>query len=75
MLDQAACEEPAQHVLDHGTERAVPLGEALRVQAQERLEVLLDEAKERGLPGPPRPVHPRTDLCRLFATALPSGSR
>jgi hypothetical protein len=31
VLDQATCEEPAQHALDDGAERAMLLGEALRV--------------------------------------------
>ena len=62
VLDQATCEEPAQHALDDGAERAVLLGEALRVYPQELLEVLLDQPEERGLPRPTRPVHPRTDL-------------
>ena len=62
MLDEATRKEPAQHALDHGAERAVRLGEPLLVHAQELLEVLLDQTKEWGLPRPPRPVHPRTDL-------------
>jgi hypothetical protein len=62
VLDQATCEEPAQHALDEGAERAVLLGEALRIDAQELLEVLLGQPEERELPRPPRPVHPRTDL-------------
>ena len=60
VLDQATCEEPAP--VDDGAERAVLLGEALRVHTQELLEVLLDQPEERGLPCPTRPVHPRTDL-------------
>jgi len=51
-----------EHALDDGAERAVLLGEALRVHPQELLEVLLDQPEERGLPRPARPVHPRTDL-------------
>ena len=55
MLDQATCEEPSQSPLDDGAERAVLLGEALRVHPQELLQVLLDETEERKLPGPTRP--------------------
>src|SRR5262245_49772867 len=62
MLDQATGEEPAQHALDDGAERAVLLGEAPRIHPQELLEMLLHEPKERGLPRPPRPIHPRADL-------------
>jgi len=47
VLDQATCEEPAPHALDDGAERAVLLGEALRVHPQELLEVLLDQPEER----------------------------
>ena len=53
---------PPTRALDDGPERAVLLGEALRVHPQELLEVLLDQPEERGLPRPPRPVHPRTNL-------------
>jgi len=42
MLDEATGEEPAQHALDDGTERAVYVGEPLLVEAQELLEVLFD---------------------------------
>jgi S1/P1 nuclease len=52
----------SEHALDDGAQRAVLLGEALRVHTQELLEVLLDEPEERGLPFPTRPVHPRTSL-------------
>jgi len=62
VLDEPTAHEAAQHALDHGPKRAVRLGEALLVHAQKLLEVLLDETEERGLPRPPRPVHPRTDL-------------
>ena len=44
MLDEATCEEPAQHALDDGTERAVRLGEPLRINAEKLLDVLLDQA-------------------------------
>jgi hypothetical protein len=43
MLDEATGEEPAQHALDDGTERAVYVGEPLLVEAQELLEVLFDQ--------------------------------
>ena len=58
----AALEERAQHALDDRTQRAVLLGEALGVRAEELLDVLLDEAEQRRVPRPPRPVHPRTNL-------------
>ena len=69
MLDETACEEPAQHALDHGTKRAVCPGEPRRIHAQELLEVLLDETKERGLQAPDAagtPAHrsPRQPTCR-----------
>ena len=57
-----ALEEPAQHALDDRTQRAVLLGEALGIDAEELLEVLLDEAEQRRLPRPPRPIHSGTDL-------------
>ena len=62
VLNQATCEERSEYPLDHRPQGTVRLGEARRVNAQKLLDVLLDETKERGLPRPPRPVHPRTDL-------------
>ena len=43
----AALEERAHHALDDRTQRAVLLGEALGVRAEELLDVLLDEAEQR----------------------------
>jgi hypothetical protein len=40
-----ALDEAAQHALDDRTQRAVLLGEALGVHAQELLDVLLDQAE------------------------------
>lgn len=48
--------------LYYGPQRAVRLGEALLVHAQKPLEVLFDQAEERGLPRPPGTIQPRTDL-------------
>jgi hypothetical protein len=62
VLDEAALEEPSQHALDDPTQQAVGLGEALRIDAQEVFQVLLDKPEERGLPRSPRPVDPRADL-------------
>jgi hypothetical protein len=62
MLDQPAAHEPAQYSLHYRAQRTVRLGEPLRINAQELLEVLFNQPEERGLPRPPRPVHPRTDL-------------
>ena len=43
----AALEERAQHALDDRTQRAVLLGKALGVRAEELLDVLVDEAEQR----------------------------
>ncbi len=70
-LDEPACEEGPEHPLDHRTQRAVRLGEALLVHAQEFLEVLLNQTEERRVPSPPRPVDPTGDL----HTSRPAGGR
>jgi hypothetical protein len=36
MLDQATCEEPAQHALDDRAKRAVLLGEAIKLPSPPR---------------------------------------
>ncbi len=70
-LDEPTCEEGPQHPLDHGTQRAVHPGEALLVQAQKRLEVLLDQTEQRRVPSPARPVDATGDL----HTSRPAGGR
>ena len=59
---RARTHEPAQYPLHHRSQRTVRSGEPRRIDAQELLEVLLDETKEGRLPRPTRLVHPRTDL-------------
>jgi hypothetical protein len=43
MGHDSAREEPPQHTLDHGTQRAVGLGEALGPHPEKFLEVSFDE--------------------------------
>ncbi len=62
MFDETTAHEAAQHALDHGAQRAVHLGEPLRIDAEKVLEMLLDEPEQRRLPRPPRPVDPAGDL-------------
>jgi hypothetical protein len=57
-----APQEPSQHALDHGPERAVPSGELLWIHAQELLEMLLDQSEKRRLARSPWPVDPTGDL-------------
>jgi hypothetical protein len=62
MFDEPTAHETAQDALDHGTQRAVGLGEAFRIDAEKLLEVLLDEPVKRRLARSPRPVAPAGDL-------------
>jgi hypothetical protein len=43
----AAPDEPSQHALDGGPQRAVFLGEALVVDAEELVDVLADKTEQR----------------------------
>jgi hypothetical protein len=62
VLEKAPFQEPAQHPLDGGAEWAMLLGEAVGVDAEKLPDVLLDEAAQRRLARPPRPVDPARDL-------------
>jgi hypothetical protein len=58
MLDEATAHETAQHPLDHRAKRPMLSGEALGPDTQQLLEVLLDQAEQRGLARPPRLEEP-----------------
>jgi hypothetical protein len=60
--DRATREELPQHALDYGAQGAVGAGEPLGPDAEEFLEMLVDQAKQRRLPRPPRLVDPTGDL-------------
>ena len=62
MFGQTAREELPQDPVHNGAQGAVGAGEPLGPDAQELLDVLLHETEKRGLPRPPRPVDPASDL-------------
>jgi hypothetical protein len=70
-FDEPKGEEGPEHPLDHRTQRAVRLGEALLVHAEELVEVMFHQTVERQLAGPARPVDPTADL----HTSRPAGGR
>jgi hypothetical protein len=60
--DDVTMRDRLEHSLHYRLQRTVRLGDPLRINAQELLEVLINQSEERGLPRASRPVHPRTDL-------------
>ena len=62
-----ARDEGAQDALDDGAQRAALLGEAFRVDGEEGIDVLANQAEQRRVLGPPGPIDLGADLHAVFA--------